>query len=248
MSENFLKHKQILVTRPFGRADKLCLFINDSGGEAIHYPVIEIIPAEESSQLQQIIDNLSLYDFAIFISPSAVIQALKQFSLPDNIKVAAIGSKTELMLEQHGITTSITNAGFNSEALLKHSAFQSEHIKHKKIVIFRGVGGKELLANTLKERGAMVDYAETYQRTLAKLPTLTKIQIKQLDAITISSNEGLNNLMLLVDDQQSILDVPVVVASPQTELNAKSYGFTSIHLANNASDEACFSVITKLFH
>lgn len=248
MSASFLKHKQILVTRPIGRADKLCQLINDAGGEAIHYPVIDITPVKKSPQLQQIIEDLPLYDIAIFISPSAVIETLKQLSLPNKIKVAAIGSKTELMLKQHGIKTSIKSTGLNSEALLTHPAFQSKEINCKKIVIFRGIGGRELLANTLKERGAITDYAETYQRGLAKLPSLTKNQIEQLDAITISSNEGLDNLMSLVDKQLPVFNIPIIVASPKTYDNAKSYGFKSIHLADNASDEACFLVITKLFH
>jgi len=248
VSATFLKHKRILVTRPIGRADKLCQLINDADGEAIHYPVIDIIPAKKSPQLQQIIEDLPLYDIAIFISPSAVIETLKQLSLPDKIKVAAIGSKTELMLKQHGINTSIKNSGLNSETLLTLPAFQSKEINHKKIVIFRGIGGRELLANTLKKRGAITDYAETYERALAKLPALTENQIKQLDAITISSNEGLDNLMSLIDEQPLIFNIPIIVASPKTYDNAKYYGFNSIHLADNASDEACFLTITKLFH
>jgi len=248
VSATFLKHKKILVTRPLGRADKLCQLINDSGGEAIHYPVIEIIPANKTPQLLKIINNLPLYDVAIFISPSAVIETLNQFSLPNEMNVVAIGRKTELILKEHGIKTSIKSTGFNSEVLLKHPVFQSENIKHKKIVIFRGVGGRELLANELKARGAITDYAETYQRTLARLPPLTTKQIKQLAAITISSNEGLDNLMLLVNKQQTIVEIPIIVASPKTFGSAKSYGFRSIHLADNASDEACFSTITELFH
>ena len=53
-------------------------------------------------------------------------------------------------------------ATYNSEGLLAHPLLQN--VSAKNITIFRGIDGCNLLAKTLCERGAQVEYAEVYQR------------------------------------------------------------------------------------
>ncbi len=245
-----LDKQHILVTRPTGRENNLCQLISQAGGKPVHYPVIKISPVCVDTNLDEIINNIPLFDIAIFISPTAVSETFSLFpqlsdEMQKGIQVAAIGSKTAKTLKLRNIDVKIENSGHNSESLLRHPAFSQENIHSKKIIIFRGKGGREYLADNLKLRGAHVDYAEVYQRTLPDLPPLTESE--QLDAIILSSNEGLHNLMQMQKGNLSIVSVPVIVVSQTAVQTAEKYGFTSIHLAANATDDACFEVIKTLF-
>jgi len=249
-----LTRRTILVTRPQGRADRLCQLIDEAGGHAIHYPVIEILPPHDNSSLANIKTKLDQFEIAIFISPTTVSKTASLLPLfPEPLKVAAIGSKTAALLEQHGVVVSIQADGHNSESLLTHPLLQADAVKDLNIVIFRGEGGRAFLGDQLSHRGAHIHYVESYRRALPDVSTLPDDILDTLDAITISSNEGLDNLMQLLrqtlDTQAAtILSVPIIVASDKTVKNAQSYGFSTVLRAKNATDEACFEQLEKLFN
>ncbi len=248
VNTKFLNNRNILVTRPQERAENLCQLISAAGGHAIAYPVIEILPLLDNNHLINIKDQLHQYDVAIFISPTAVVQTLKQVPLfPEQLKIAAIGSKTAQLLQHYGIHVSIHPDGHNSESLLSHYALQTSIISDKKILIFRGQSGRAFLGDSLTQRGAQICYVESYRRSLPDMPPLSTDVLSQLDAITINSNESLNNLMRL-NKHPAILSTPVIIASDKAAKNAESYGFKSIYQAKNATDEACLSSLKKLFN
>ena len=201
-SYSSLQNKTILITRPVTLADSLLQRIKDAGGIAHHYPVIRIINIEQSSSLNSIISNLSGFDIAIFISPTSVQRALdKIISLPITMRLAVIGKSTEAMLKKLGYNAQIIPDHFNSESLLQHPALQQDNIINKSIIIFRGVGGRDLLGNELTHRGAQITYAETYKREKNSLPSLTTEELSNIDALTVTSNEGLQNLFALTDNK-----------------------------------------------
>jgi len=137
-----LVNRNILVTRPQGRADKLCQLINDAGGRAIHYPVIEILPPLDFRSLLNIKEYLYQYDIAVFIQPYPPYYRLLiccHYS-PNHLQVAAIGSKTASMLEDHYIPVTIQTDGHNSESLLTHPALQAPAVTNMKILISGGRG------------------------------------------------------------------------------------------------------------
>jgi uroporphyrinogen-III synthase len=113
---------------------------------------------------------------------------------PSHLRVAAIGGGSARELERQGFTEVIVAPGeADSEALLKAS--QLRDVQAKNIVVFRGEGGRELLGDTLAARGARVEYAECYRRARPAISaTEPKWAREALDAVTVSSSEGLANL------------------------------------------------------
>ena len=162
----------ILVTRPAHQADRLCELIKQAGGRALRFPVIEILPPHDTAPLAALIDTLDDADIAIFISANAVEHGLALLrarrDLPAALKLAAIGRSTGAALRATlGRGPDICPAErFDSEALLALEAMQKVH--GKRIVIFRGEGGREVLAETLRARGATVEYADVYRRARPK--------------------------------------------------------------------------------
>jgi len=245
-----LSNKTILITRPGGREKHLRQLIEQAGGKVIHYPVIHIQPPPELdiTQLLHLREQLHSFTVAIFISPTAVEQSQIYFpALPEHFTIVAIGSKTTEALRQQNLSVDIEASQHNTESLLKDPFFQMPKIEGQRILIFRGNGGRALLGDTLTRRGAQVRYVETYQRELPPHPPLSEQQISDISAITVSSNEGLDNLITLMEDPSLLIDTPLVVPSPRTKTLARQHGFKTIIAAQNATDEATLKALTDYF-
>ena len=215
-----LQGKRILVTRSVAQAAQLAAMIADQGGEALRFPLLEIGPVDDPAPLQQAIERLDDYALVIFISPNAVDfsvpQILANRSWPDTLQAAAIGPSTVARLVPHGIMRVIApTQRFDSEALLEMPELQTERMAGKKVLILRGNGGRELLAETLLERGAELTAVTCYHRSapVDGAPVLSLLRNKGLDAVSISSSEGLHNLLALLDTEacERLRTMPVFV-------------------------------------
>jgi uroporphyrinogen-III synthase len=232
-----LKDTGVLVTRPAGQADALCRAIGEAGGRAFHIPAMVIRPVADQGALHARAHVLGQCDIAIFVSVNAVDYSKRLFpdvlavSLKDKA-VAAIGSKTASRLADLGIAVSVVPASrrFDSEGLLAHPALQQ--VQGKRVLIIRGVGGREMLADTLGQRGAHIDYLEVYRRLR---PAGDQAELKQLlqqgriQAVVTTSNEILQNLydMLGTQERSTLLQLPLVVMSRRGAELARQLGFTS---------------------
>jgi uroporphyrinogen-III synthase len=135
----------------------------------------------------------------------------------------------------------------NTESLLQTAEFQIPEIQDKCILIFRGTGGRALLGDSLIDRGAQVRYVETYRREIPLHPPLSEQQLKTLNAITISSNEGLKNLITLMQGPSLLIDIPLVVPGQRAATLARQHGFKTIITAENATDEAVLIALNHYF-
>lgn len=240
-SNQALKDLHILVTRPEGLADILCDNITRLGGKATHFPVIQICDPDKNQSRQYIIDSINEYDIAVFISPTSVTKTL-EWVKPSALKltIAAIGESTCSSLERLNIAVGIRSQGNNSETLLQHPDLQTHNVKNKKIVIFKGEGGRTLLSDTLSSRGATVFNAIMYQRIQpGDYVPLSQPFLESLNYILVSSGEGLTNLINMVDDKDKLLDIKTLVPGKRCASLARQLGFRSIIETENATN-ACY--------
>jgi uroporphyrinogen-III synthase len=252
MAKGELDGIKVLVTRPAAQASHLCELIEQAGGEAVRFPLLAV-EAANSPQLHHLLARLDSYDLAIFISPNAVrfaVEAAAPYGgIPATLPIAAVGDGSRRALEQQlGRTVDLVPQGrYDSEALL--ALPQLQWLSGKRIIIFRGNGGRELLADTLRQRGATVDYAEVYQRLRPQAvspATVAAWQRGAVNIITVTSNESLQNLYEMVAGQQRdwLLGMPLLVVSERGATLAQQLGFRHPALiAGNASDEA---IVTTL--
>lgn len=245
-----LNNKTILVTRPEELAGPLLRRINEAGGSALHFPVMRIGDISDRAALDNIIDHLSDFDIAVFISPTAVQKTLEKIGpLPDKLTLAVIGRSTEAMLKIHHLVADIVPEGFDTESLLQHPALQPDRVAGKSVVIFRGEGGRNLLAGTLAERGAEVTFAETYRREKNSLNSLDQNTLLQLDALTVTSNQTLQYLYELTDEdcKSTLTTLPLIVPGSRAYALAQQLGFKCIIQADNATDDACLRALAGCF-
>lgn len=196
----------IVITRPTDQAQTLSQSIQAAGGEAFHFPLIEIAALDDTNAFTQTIAQLDQFDFVIFISSNAVQNAMPFISkrwpnLPTKCTFAAIGPVTAQALKEFSVQHVLTPQDrFDSESLLALADMQ--HMQGKKVLIVRGVGGRELLANTLQARGAEVQFAECYRRVnpqqnLDFLLALT--QKNACHALVITSSEAMQHYLTMLN-------------------------------------------------
>ncbi len=244
----------VLVTRPAHQAQALCEHIEQRGGSAIAFPVIEILPPSDVARFHHQLDTLASFDLAIFVSVNAVNAVadarVNAHTWPAGTAVAAVGRATAVALSRRGLPVTLVAPGpFNSESLLSLPALQ--HPDGQRVVIFRGQQGRPLLGDTLEQRGAHVSYVESYVRAVAHPDPSALYQAwrqQRLSFIVATSNEGLENLVALVEPshRQDLFSTQLITVSERATPLAKTLGF--IHppvVASEASNNAIVSAIER---
>lgn len=194
---------KVLVTRPSNDGQALCCALKNLGIQALHQPLIEITKGHDFPHLAT---KIAQADIVISVSQHAIYWAAHSLSAasqdwPQKISYFAIGKKTATCLAAKLDLNSIQGQKIHvpliadSENLLKMR--ELAQVKGKKILILRGDSGRELIAQELTKRGALVEYACAYQRRLHPL-TADNFQHWQQQKIThlvVTSGEQLMHLV-----------------------------------------------------
>ena len=203
-----LAGRRVLITRPSGQQEELCTAVEAAGGEAVSLPLLAIEPVIHSGigpPLRQDLDRLPAFDTLIFISANAARHGAAAIAEADarlapSTRIFAVGSATareaSLLLDRPVLSPS---AGSGSEALLQMPELAD--VANRKVAIFRGEGGRELLAEALQHRGAQVTYCEVYRRVRAPDAAAGLQQILAggpIDSVIITSAEALEHWHALV--------------------------------------------------
>jgi uroporphyrinogen-III synthase len=199
-----LAGRHVVVTRPAGQATHFAEALVAQGAHPVLFPVLAIAEVADTTPILDAAIRLDRYDWAMFVSPNAVDKALAVVlahrSWPAQVRAATVGRSSEQALARHGITDiTAPQERFDSEALLALPEFAD--VAGRRVVIFRGDGGRDLFGDTLQSRGAHVDYVTCYRRTKPALdpaPLLKLWSDGRLDAMTVTSSEGLRNLYEMV--------------------------------------------------
>lgn len=221
----------VLVTRPLGQAAGLRARLEALGARPILYPTLEIQPPADTASLERRLAELADYDLALFVSPTAVQQGLPRIPVwPEELRVAGIGSGTAAALREAGIAAVLAPTdGADSEHLL--ALPELADMAGYRVLIFRGEGGRELLAETLAARGACVAYAECYRRGLPVADPgalLDDWRRGGIQAVTVLSAQGLDNLFTLLgaDNAALIRATPLFAPHPRIVEHARALGVT----------------------
>ena len=229
----------MLVTRPGERAAKLARLVEQAGGRAFLFPAIEIEDLPPPAALGE----LERFDLAVFISPTAASKVMDRVGAwPRGPRAAAVGGGTRRELERRGVAGVIAPRGqADSEALL--ACPEMQHVAGKRVVIFRGEGGREVLAEELRRRGARVEYAECYRRTRPE--GRREWDEAQVHAVTVSSSQGLANLFEMLD-AAFLRARPLFVPHPRVADTARVHEVREVLLAG-PSDEQMRDALVAYF-
>ncbi|MDX1593008.1 MAG: uroporphyrinogen-III synthase [Gammaproteobacteria bacterium] len=243
----------VLVTRPEHQAEALCAQVAQAGGIPVRFPAIAIEAPSDPDAAAAVIDTLERFDLAIFISANAVERGVAAVrarrSWPAGLATASIGAATARALDAHGLAPEVQPEGrFDSESLLAHPALAD--VRGRRVVIFRGEGGRETLAETLRARGAEVVYAEVYRRMRPQAdpaPLIARWRAGGVGVVVATSVEGVRNLWALLgpEGRPLLRTTPLVVSSARVLQQALELGCGGpIRVADASSDQAlCEAVV-----
>jgi uroporphyrinogen-III synthase len=231
---------KIVITRPRDQAAQLAQRIKQAGGNPLLFPLLDITAVQDAQTLHEQISRLAQFDLAIFISPNAVnygIAAIRASAdIPPEIKIATVGQGSAKALREFGIANVIAPTDrFDSEGLLALPELQN--VGGRRVMIFRGDGGRELLGDTLKARGATVEYAACYQRSKPQQDAGVLLDATP-DAITVTSSEALGYLWQMLDDKaKSVLrDTPIFLPHARIAELAREQGWLRVQLTASGDD------------
>ncbi len=247
-----LSNTWVVVTRPAHQADGISRRIEQSGGQVIRFPVIEIKATVNIDRLHAVLRRLADFDWLLFVSANAVHMGLEAIAnagvLQPRANVAAVGVRTAQALQQKGWDLDVVaKPPYNSEALLAEPVMQRVRGQH--FLIFRGESGRELLRETLLTRGAHVNYAECYRRVPARSdPVLLEKAWSQqrLDVIMITSVAGVENLISILGhrNRSRLLRTSLVVAGRRVAKAAHDHGWLApVVVAADATDDAMLAAL-----
>lgn len=257
MNPKSLSGLTVLITRPSNQADSMRRAIESGGAKAVLLPLIEIRALDDAPAIQDLKDKvlqLDSYQSLIFVSNNAVSyggEVINQFwpQFPIGVDVIAIGPTTaEAARECLACEVIQPSSGMTSEDILRLPQLQD--VSEKKIAIVRGQGGRELLADSLRERGAIVDYLEAYSRTPVAYTSAdfcAELQKAGVNVLTVSSGESLERLThLLADDRKLLQQLSLLVPSERVGLQAEEAGYQRVHNAHGADPISFVSALGEL--
>jgi uroporphyrinogen-III synthase len=142
------------------------------------------------------------------------------------VRAAALGAGTRRELEARGVRDLIApEDGADSEALLALAPLRE--VAGARVLILRGAGGRELIAETLAARGARVEVVECYRRAR---PAGTAAPGGTLDAVCANSGETLDNLAALLGLAR-LRAAPLFVPHERVAQRARELGFAAVEVA-----------------
>lgn len=253
-SEAPLRGRGIVVTRPAGQSGRLASLIAAAGGTPIVFPLIDIRPASDVTVARDRFGRIGEYDLVIFVSANAVEHGCALLppgaALPSASCIAAVGVGTARALKAYGVSRVLLPAErYDSEGLL--ALPELTDVAGKRVLIVRGVGGRELLAATLAARGATVDYAECYERmppSESPEPLMAAWRARALHAITITSSEGLRQLHgLLPEEGRAYLRAtPLFVTHERMRETAFGLALDDVVIAE-PGDDGLYAALVKYY-
>lgn len=212
-------------------------------GSAVALPGLALRVATDLPHARRALDEASTTCEWVFSSPAAVqfmFRVAPAMEIPDGASVFAVGAGTARALARRGIRAMTPDGRSDSESMLALPALAD--MRGRRIALISAPGGRNLIAPTLRQRGATVDAIHVYQRAP---PRLTR---RHFDALArfpdplitlISSAEALGNLVaqLPAPVLGRLRRQTVVVSSARLAAIASEGAFTNVVEASSAIAE-----------
>jgi len=236
-----------MITRPESSGCVLAQRLKEQNISSLCQPLFDYQTSASASATQQLVEN-NTQAIVIFVSVAAVEFANQAYALKywSNKHIIAVGEKTQQALAERKIIAQIPQQQC-SEGLLELNVLRE--VNHKDIIIVRGDGGREHLAQQLTMRGATVHYLESYIKVWRSFTTeiAQQWQNNEINCIVVTSNAILERVLVLINNSTSYWKKSClwIVASDRIKDHANNLGLSRVINANGANDDAIITAIRQ---
>lgn len=236
---------QLLLTRSSAQNKLLLGKLKRPDLPSFDLPLLEAQTIALSPEMQSRVMDLDQFDQLIFISKNAVefgYPVLEQYwpQWPLKLSWLAVGKATAAALQQYDIDPIFPELA-SSEGLLELPQLQD--VEEQRILIVRGIGGRETLKTELDKRGAKVDYLEVYERHLIPHKPQDLPDADQVLAL-VYSGEAIQRLHELVIHRHQ--HYTLVVPSERLRTLAIDTGFDKVEVAKSQEEDSMVEVAIRV--
>lgn len=236
----------VVVTRPADDGSRTADLLRSSDWPVWVQPIIQIAPLAEDAF--SAVPEFEPDDRVVFISANAVsygLPLLEERLRCSGVKILAVGERTAANLRAAGLDV-VVPSNANSEGLL--ALPELNDLSGERVVIVKGDGGRQLLAEVLTARSAVVLEYVCYRRQVEPIDAVTFAEnLARVGRLIFQANSGetLKQLteLLAAGGQPNLCHEPVVVPSARLASFATQLGWTSVWTAKDASDQAFLELI-----
>ncbi|MCY1276266.1 Uroporphyrinogen-III synthase [compost metagenome] len=244
---------RLLLTRPAEECAALAAALAEQGVFSSSLPLLAIQPLAETPEQRATILELDRYQAVIVVSKPAArlgLDLLDRYWPQPPARQAwfSVGAATGQLLDDYGLSVSWPADGDDSEALLAlprlHEALA---VPAPRVLILRGEGGREFLAERLRGQGVTVDDLALYRRALPDYPAGTlprRVQAERLNGLVVSSGQGFEHLRQLAGDAwPELARLPLFVPSPRVADLARAAGAETVVDCRGAAAAALLAAL-----
>lgn len=242
----------MLLTRSDVDNQRLADKLGAAGIPAVSVPMLHIVELDETPEQQRLMLDLDRYHAVMVVSPVAARLGLERLDAcwpqpPVAMHWFAVGEATASVLQAYGLSVQIPESGQDSEALLRLPIWDELLSRPDlRVLVWRGVGGREHLANQVRAAGGQVDYLELYRRDMpvGLAPALEAAHQGGVGGIVLSSGQGLEHWHIAAGKhwaEQS--SWRCWVPSQRVADRAQELGCSDIIVCEGADDSAVLAAI-----
>lgn len=251
----------VVITRPPAQAGELAQRVAELGREAVLFPLLEILPLTDQTQLKKTLSELERYALIAFVSPNAIDAAFAaRPDWPPHLSLAVVGAGSRLALARHGITAD-NNTIFSprnhertdSQTLLEELDLPA--LSGRDVLIVRGETGRELLGDALRAAGVRVTTVAAYRRSAPAFTDARRSELKRLlccqNDWIVTSSEALRFLTQMVaqlDEVEAVVKMQqqrILVSHARIAETAESLGFRHI-VRTRSGDDGLLTALQSL--
>jgi len=230
--------KRVLVTRAVEQSESLAQALRERGAATLELPMIRIEPPLDPAPLTAAVRALRSYQWLVFTSQNGVRAFFAELSRQGldsrslfGLRIAAIGPSTAQALEPFGVRCDVMPDSFRGEALAEIMLReQAGSIRGVRVLLPRAAVARDVLPETLREAGAVVDVVEAYRTYGASAETAAQLRALldqgAIDVITFTASSTVEHTLAAIgpDAAQRLRGLTLASIGPITTDTAQARG------------------------
>lgn len=228
-----LSGRNILVTRPRDQAGSLAELLSAHGANVLLQPVIEIQPIQDWAKPDTAISRIGEFGWLAFVSVNGVRYFLDRCSelrvdlatrcQDGSCKIAAIGPRTALELENRGLNISLIPSDSHSQGIAESLI---EKIKTEKVLLVRADRGSHELSERMQKAHVRYEEIAVYRScdvTSVDPEIVRRMKQDEIDWVTLTSSAIAKSTVNLFGE--SLRHTKLASISPTTSMTLLDLNF-----------------------